>query len=194
MRQVHLTKDHRESKRETLITPRSWRRYRVGLAGPRGEVEAACRLWAPSRVWDTCLYYSPRVRCFGAPWLRTDRSIQTRKCWVLVSFAGVFSKGGTKEAPGDRENAYLKGPRDSQSRRSHLLVTLGCYLGHALGLGGAARVRSPPLQAPRPHRMEAKRPWYGAVSLNCQHWIHPLTLQYSHSFRATAPCSQRELI
>lgn len=128
--------------------------------------------------------------------LAKDRSVNTNQ--KVLGF-GELCRGLLKgmhegEAPGDRENAYLKGPRDSQSRRSHLLVTLGCYLGCALGLGSAAHVHSPPLQAPRPHRMEAKWPWYGAVSLNSQRWIHPLTLQYSHSFRATAPCSQRELI
>ena len=48
------------------------------------------------RIWGTCLYCSLKVKCFGVPWLRPDWSIQTRKLWVLVNFAGVFSKGCAK--------------------------------------------------------------------------------------------------
>ena len=39
------------------------------------------------------------------------------------------------KAPGDRENAFLEDLLGSHSRKSHLPGTLGCYLGHALGVG-----------------------------------------------------------
>jgi len=58
----------RETEIEKLITFRSWKKYTAHLREPQGEVKAVCR----GRIWGTCVYQGPWVKCFAIPRLGTD--------------------------------------------------------------------------------------------------------------------------
>ena len=91
-----------------------------------------------------CLYWGPGMECFVVSGLRPMGQFKPKISGVLVSSAGVLSKGlrrgGRCDQGGDRST---KGGGESCQERAPARDPVGCHLGHVLAPEAGVRLRPP---------------------------------------------------
>ena len=154
-------KTTRETETEKFITHRSWRKYTAYLDLHGRSRQGAGR--ERGRTWATFLYQGPWMECFEVPGLRSDWSIQTKKCWVLVSSKGSYLRGTQAEGLEAGEIVSHKGCWGSHIR--NLLLPLWAVI-QGMCLCERASVRlSPPGDLPNRMEAEAAIPWRSLAQL-----------------------------
>lgn len=115
--------------------------------GPQGRLR---QVPAEREAGPGALYWGPWAECFGAPRLRSDWSVQTKKSRVLVSSVGSYLRDTHRRPWEWGEDFIPKATGESSQERTFTYDSAGC------SLGGGAKSRSRALQAAWTHRIDTE--------------------------------------